>query len=80
MMTCNVLYFGMIAESTQKNSEEFTFKNQISVQELKDQLLEKYSALQKMSFQVAVNQKLTSAKTIIENNNEIAILPPFAGG
>ena len=79
-MKCNVLYFGMIAEATQKDNEELTFENEVSIVQLKDLLKEKYNSLQKMSFQIALNQKIVSEKTIIENNNEIAILPPFAGG
>jgi len=79
-MKCNVLYFGMIAETVQKNNEELIFENEVSITQLKDSLKEKYSALQKMSFQIALNQKIVPEETIIENHNEIAILPPFAGG
>jgi len=36
--------------------------------------------LKGISYQVAVNQKIANKEQILNDTNEIAILPPFAGG
>lgn len=73
-------YFGAIAEETKSKEEEFTF-SKMTLQELMDQLEQKYP-LKKLSFSIAVNQKIIQDKEnySIENNDIIALLPPFAGG
>ena len=79
-MKLNILYFGLIAEAIKCTQEEFILENETTVKQLKDILINKYTELEKLSYQIAVNQKLASPDTLITNNSEIAILPPFAGG
>ena len=51
-----------------------------SVTELKGKLIDMYPKLKDMSFKIAVNQSLVNGDCIINKNDEIALLPPFAGG
>lgn len=74
-------YFGMIAEKTATTSEIVTINNpSFSVEELNKLLLDKYPALQEMSFKIAVNQNIAEPTVLLNENDEIALLPPFAGG
>ena len=79
-MTYNVLYFGMIAEALTKHKETLHFENTVNVREFREFIKKQYSKLDNMSFQLAINKKITPEETTIEDNSEIAILPPFAGG
>jgi molybdopterin synthase sulfur carrier subunit len=78
MITVN--YFGNIAEAAQSNSETLDSKS-IRLSELLDLLESKYSIAQ-FPFQVAVNRKIVSKQLdlTISDADEVALLPPFAGG
>lgn len=76
----SVKYFGAIAEKT-KVQEEHLLLSTISLQELVDELEQKYD-LSSLSYSVAVNQKMIQNKNsyLLMNNDVVALLPPFAGG
>ena len=77
-MHINIKYFGQIAEVTQKEEENLEFSG-IIVSELVETLYLKYSNLRTKNFQIAQNQELVSMETEL-TGNDIALLPPFAGG
>ena len=77
-MLITVKYFGLIAEITQCENEAISFDNE-PVLNLLNVLYDKYPALNSEEFQVAQNQELITLETIL-TGNEIALLPPFAGG
>lgn len=77
-MKITIKYFGLIAEITNCEKEEISFSKK-TVSEFLDVLYQKYPGLKNKDFQVAQNQELVSLDTII-TGNELALLPPFAGG
>ena len=77
-MKLTIKYFGQIAEITQCNEEEMEFSGN-TISDLRETLYHKYSNLTNKNFQIAQNQELVSNETKI-TTNEIALLPPFAGG
>jgi molybdopterin synthase sulfur carrier subunit len=77
-MYINIKYFGQIAEVTQTKEENLEFSG-IIVSELVETLYLKYSNLRTKNFQIAQNQELVSMETEL-TGNDIALLPPFAGG
>ncbi|MEH6536146.1 MAG: MoaD/ThiS family protein [Psychroserpens sp.] len=77
-MHITVKYFGQIAEVTQLDEESLEFSGTL-ISELLDLLYSKYKVLKNKDFQVAQNQELVSIETEL-TGNEIALLPPFAGG
>jgi len=79
-MKLDILYFGLVAEAIKCVQEEFVLESKITVKQLKDLLINKYAELGKLSYQIAVNQQLVNPQTVITEDCEIAILPPFAGG
>ena len=80
MLNINVKYFGMIGEVTNKDSEVINVNKSITVEELKFVILQKHPKLKKMDFQIAKNLSIADSDEIVNNNDELALLPPFAGG
>ena len=78
-MTLIIKYFGMTAEASGKEEEELS-NHYSSIKELKTDLLNKYPDLEKMNFKIAVNQTIIDGGCDLVGNEEIALLPPFAGG
>ena len=78
MITVN--YFGNIAEATQTDSETLDQKS-MRLEELLNLLDSKYD-IRKFQFQVAVNRKIIPKQRdlTISDSDEVAVLPPFAGG
>lgn len=79
MMKLNVKYFGLVAEAAGKQEEVLEFSEGISATELLTQLVEKYNIPDAESVQVAVNQNLDT-NAVLKDGDEVALLPPFAGG
>ncbi|MDW5287672.1 MoaD/ThiS family protein [Formosa sp. PL04] len=75
-----IKYFGMLAEHTKCSEEHLEFKA-VTLSELLKDLNIKYQFNPK-SFHVALNQKLIqdSEDITLQIQDEIALLPPFAGG
>lgn len=78
-MELNLNYFGMIAEATNVQKEKLNIEVKTIV-ELKAVLIEKYPAIEKLNYQLAVNQNIVGNDFQLSNGDEIALLPPFAGG
>ncbi|CAG0993752.1 MAG: MoaD/ThiS family protein [Bacteroidetes bacterium] len=79
-MQLKIIYFGQAAEATGKKEEEREIISSTTVEALKKTLQEVYPELRRFPFQIAVNQTLVNADFEINENAEIAILPPYAGG
>ena len=80
MDTITVKYFGEIAEASKCNEEQVvTASNKLS--EIIEELNKKHK-LERFQLIIALNQNLVELNDhiTINNNDELAILPPFAGG
>jgi sulfur-carrier protein len=75
-----VKYFGAIAEKTSCLEEIFS-ESDMALDLLLEKVEQKYQ-LSSLQFSVAINQKMVQKNTelILKNNDEVAFLPPFAGG
>jgi molybdopterin converting factor small subunit len=71
-------YFGMIAEAIEKSEEEISLTKDITT--LTTELELKYPKLKDLNYKFAVNQSLVKGNFELKVNDEIALLPPFAGG
>ena len=79
-MDITIKYFGVIAEITQKEDETFQLANQLMIADLRAIITNKYNQLETTNFNIAKNQVIESEESIINEGDEIAFLPPFAGG
>jgi sulfur-carrier protein len=78
-MKISIKYFGMLAEAAGRNEETVEVAEGISAEELKNRQIETYQIPDAESVQVAVNHNLNSEVELTEGD-EVAFLPPFAGG
>lgn len=78
-MKLSLKYFGQIAQRAGKEDEIFDLDDNINLDEVRRIVHEKY-ALNGLPFQVAVNRKFSDPMTELNENDEVAFLPPFAGG
>ena len=78
-MKLNVKYFGMIAEWAGAENSQLDFSG-TSVAELRSQIEKLVPGLNSASYQIAVNHVIATDEAVITLGDEIAILPPFAGG
>lgn len=69
-------YFGMIAEALNKEVEELDLDFE-KVSEIESYFKTK---LNDINFKIAVNHNIVNADHKLNNNDEVALLPPFAGG
>lgn len=80
-MTITVKYFGIIADFTLKKEETFELNETThSIQLLQSQLEKLYPEIKSATYSFALNQKLTDQNETLNNLDEVALLPPFAGG
>lgn len=80
-MMITLKYFGQIAEVTHKKEEVMAWDettNSITIVQSKLEML--YPELKNTHYSFAVNQTLATAISPVSNQDEIALLPPFAGG
>ena len=77
-MQIDIKYFGMLAEITGCDSEKVESEIQ-TVADLQKVLLDTYPDFKNKDFRIAQNQELVALETKL-TGQEIAVLPPFAGG
>lgn len=80
MLSVNIKYFGMTGEAAKKDNEVIKLNESASVEEIKNLILHKYPRLKKIDFQIALNLSIASGSETVNDNDELALLPPFAGG
>lgn len=76
-----VKYFGLIADITSCEEEWIDIKENENLKSLISNLSEKYNALKETNFNMALNLEINkNLNTVLKDLDEIALLPPFAGG
>jgi molybdopterin converting factor subunit 1 len=80
-MDINILAFGIARDIVGKTTFSFKTTEGVTVAQLKQQLLEKYPRFINLaSLMIAVNTEYGQEDTIISEDDEIALIPPVAGG
>ncbi len=80
-MRIDIRYFGMAAEAVGKRGESFEFESSVNVGKLKKALQCAYYKLDRMEFQIAVNMEVVlDGDELLNDGDEVALLPAFAGG
>jgi sulfur-carrier protein len=74
-----VKYFGAVAEKTNCNVEKFAFSD-LPLSTLIENIKQKHN-LESIAYSIAVNKKIMDRETyILQTDDVVAFLPPFAGG
>ena len=74
----NIKIFGQLTDITGNNS--VTLEDVADTDVLIQQLQLKYPALSNTKYAVAVNKQIIQHTTALQQDAEIALLPPFSGG
>ena len=72
-----VLFFGYLRDRARRTE---MIVSAADTDELRSRLEEKFTALQGLNYMVAVNQTVEPGKVALKNGDEVALMPPFAGG
>lgn len=78
-MILKLKYFGMIAEAIGKEEESIEFPGG-TIEDLDNVLKGSTSGLNSMNYKFAVNHAIVEDNYSLTDHDEIALLPPFAGG
>ena len=77
-MKIKVIAFGQIAEISGKTNWEFEeVKN---TKQLAEILSKEFPILKNLQYKFAINQQLIHEHTEFQDNDIVALLPPFSGG
>lgn len=77
-MAIKILAFGNAAEITGKSSWEIPFTG--NTDKIKELLFTEFPELRKINFTLAINKITVDGNQPIQDNDTVAILPPFSGG
>lgn len=80
-MLVTVKYFGMAVEKTNTSQETINISSNLAtIHELEELVLGKHPLLQSITYNIALNKEIKEKKQLLNNGDELAFLPPFAGG
>jgi molybdopterin synthase sulfur carrier subunit len=80
-MDCVLKYYGLIKDITKLDEEKFLLADsKPTLNNLKAVIENQYPDLKHTVYSFAVNQRLIADDVELNTNDEIALLPPFAGG
>ncbi|MBS4026999.1 MAG: molybdopterin converting factor subunit 1 [Ignavibacteriales bacterium] len=81
-MNINIKFFAAAKEVAGKEEMQFSLPSSSTASSLLDLLVEQFPGLQewKQYVRVAVNQEYVSLDYALNENDEVAIIPPVSGG
>lgn len=77
-MQTHILIFGQLADIFGNN--KIVLHGITDTDGLKNHLQKQYPGISGLPYLIAVDKEIVSGNTIINENSEIALLPPYAGG
>jgi molybdopterin synthase sulfur carrier subunit len=77
-MEVKVLFFGVLSEVSGTAVKHY--QNVRSVSDLKRRIQDDVPELAHYNFRISVNSMITDDDLLLKTGDEIALLPPFAGG
>ncbi len=77
-MEITVLFFGVLAEVTRTSFRHYS--NIKSYDDLKLKIEDEFPETIHYNYRIAVNNELINTDPVLKDGDEVAFLPPFAGG
>lgn len=77
-MNIHVIFFGSLADLIGKS--KLVVNGCTDILSVKEKVISEYPQLKDCVFLISVNRKLVKNNLALEEGNEVAFLPPFAGG
>ncbi len=77
-MVVKVLFFGVLAEVAQTNLKHY--REVKSVSDLRLRIQDDFPEIIHYSFRISLNNEIINNDQVLNDGDEIALMPPFAGG
>ena len=77
-MEVKVLFFGILAEVSGTSLKIYTDVN--SLGDLKLRIHDDFPEIVHYNFRISVNNEITDSNLVLKSGDEVALMPPFAGG
>jgi molybdopterin synthase sulfur carrier subunit len=77
-MQVKVLFFGILAEVTGTNCKHYSDVK--STGDLKLRIQDEFPEVVHYNFRISLNSVLTDNDLLLNDGDEVALMPPFAGG
>jgi sulfur-carrier protein len=77
-MQVRVLFFGVLSEVAGTDFRHF--RDVKSISDLKLRVLDDFPEIEHYNYRISLNNEIIIDDKVLSDNDEIAFLPPFAGG
>ncbi len=77
-MNITVLFFGVLAEVTQTSIKHY--RNVNSFGDLRLRIQDDFPEIIHYNYRVSVNSEIINSDPVLNDRDEVALLPPFTGG
>lgn len=77
-MKITVIFFGQLEQLA--NCKRMDFEGISDTEELKTKVVQEFPKLVGFDYLIALNQEIIQEKMVLSDQDELALLPPFAGG
>lgn len=77
-MTVKVLFFGVLAEVTGTTCRHYS--DVVSISVLMGRIRDEFPEIVHYDFRISLNNELTDDEPALNDGDEVALMPPFAGG
>jgi sulfur-carrier protein len=77
-MQVKVLFFGVLADVTGTNCKHFS--NVKSTGDLRLKIEDDFPEVVHYDYRISVNNEITDNNLLLNDGDEVALMPPFAGG
>jgi molybdopterin synthase sulfur carrier subunit len=77
-MEIRVLFFGVLAEVTQTTFKHY--RDIVSFSDLRHRIEDEFPEIVHYDYRIAVNSEIINEEPVLKHLDEVAFMPPFAGG
>lgn len=77
-MQVKVLFFGVLAEVTGTNNKHY--REVMSIDDLKLRIEDDFPEFVHYNYRISLNSEIINDNTKLSDKDEVAFMPPFAGG
>ena len=77
-MQVKVLFFGVLSEVAGTDCRHYSDVK--SVYDLRLRILDEFPEIEHYNYRISLNSEIINSDRILNDSDEIALMPPFAGG
>jgi molybdopterin converting factor small subunit len=77
-MQVKVLFFGVLSEVAGTDCRHYSDVR--SINDLKSSILDEFPEIEHYNYRISLNNEIISIDRLLNDKDEVALMPPFAGG